>query len=134
MKDEAVSKISLRDSFNEDEANYDAARPGYPRELYEDVFTYAKERISGTRAIEVGIGTGQATKPFLDAGFQVTAIEIGDKLAALAAEKFRDYPGFRVLCADFMEALPGEEACADLIYAGTAFHWLPKPDGWQTAA
>ena len=85
-------KTSLRTAFNEDAQNYDIARPDYPEELFTDILSYLDERKAGKSAIEIGIGTGQATKPFLDAGFQVTAIELGDKLAAYAAEKFRAYP------------------------------------------
>ena len=75
-------KTSLRTAFNEDAQNYDIARPDYPEELFTDILSYLDERNAGKTALEIGIGTGQATKPFLDAGFQVTAIELGDNLAA----------------------------------------------------
>ena len=124
---------SLRTTFNEDVQNYDIARPDYPKELFIDILSYLDERKAGKSAIEIGIGTGQATKPFLDAGFQITAIELGDKLAAYAAEKFRAYPSLHILCADFMEAAPESAGSFDLLYAATAFHWLPKPDGYLRA-
>ena len=124
---------SLRTTFNEDVQNYDIARPDYPKELFTDTLSYLDERKAGKSAIEIGIGTGQATKPFLDAGFQVTAIELGDKLAAYSDEKFRAYPSLHILCADFMEAAPESAGSFDLLYAATAFHWLPKPDGYLRA-
>ena len=65
---------SRRTSFNEDVRNYDIARPDYPKELFSDILSYLDERKAGKTALEIGIGTGQATKPFLDAGFRVTAI------------------------------------------------------------
>ena len=49
-------------------------RPGYPKELYQDLFAY-KPVEAGSRAVEVGIGTGQATRPVLETGCQVTAVE-----------------------------------------------------------
>ena len=55
----------LRMKFDEDEINYDRWRPGYPDELFQ-------------AALEVGIGTGQATRPFLEAGCRVTAVELGE--------------------------------------------------------
>ena len=124
---------SRRTSFNEDVRNYDIARPDYPKELFSDILSYLDERKAGKTALETGIGTGQATKPFLDAGFRVTAIELGDRLAAYTAEKFRAWPGLRVFCADFMEAEPEAAGSFDLLYAATAFHWLPKPAGYLRA-
>lgn len=128
-----MMQTSLRTTFNEDVRNYDIARPDYPKELFSDILSYLDERKAGKTALEIGIGTGQATKPFLDAGFRVTAIELGDRLAAYTAEKFRAWPGFRVFCADFMEAEPEAAGSFDLLYAATAFHWLPKPAGYLRA-
>lgn len=126
-------KTSLRMTFNEDVQNYDIARPNYPEELFTDILYYLEQRNAGNTALEIGIGTGQATKPFLDAGFSVTAIELGDKLATYTAERFRAYPNLRILCADFMEANLEKAGAFDLLYAATAFHWLPKLDGYLRA-
>ena len=123
----------LRETFNEDERNYDAARPGYPDALFAEIFSYLRAPAQGLRALEVGIGTGQATKPFLDAGCAVTAVELGDRLAAFAAEKYRAYPNFTVLCGDFLRVPDASDGLFDLLYAATAFHWLPKPEGYLRA-
>lgn len=61
--------MDLRTTFNEDEYNYDKARPDYPKELFEDIFNYINLSESGN-ALEIGIGTGQATLPFLDKGYK----------------------------------------------------------------
>lgn len=126
-------RISLRTTFNEDVLNYDFARPSYPKDLYSDIFQYLDQRNVGNTALEIGIGTGQATKPFLDAGFHITAIELGDKLAAYTAEKFEAYTNFRVICADFMEDELKATESFDFLYAATSFHWLPKPCGYFKA-
>lgn len=58
--------MDLRLTFNTAVENYDRFRPTYTEELYEDVIRYAG--LDGEKdALEIGIGTGQATPPFLRA-------------------------------------------------------------------
>ena len=118
--------MELRETFNEDAVSYDRYRPDYPQELFRDIFSYSGIG-KGSSLVEIGVGTGQATRPFLEAGCKVCGVELGDKLSAFAAEKFRAYENFAVHCGDFME-FPFEEASADLVYAATAFHWLPQEE------
>lgn len=109
--------------FDEDAGNYDRARPGYPAELYAAIFAYSGAG-AGTRALEIGVGTGQATPPFLEKGCSVTAVELGARLSRRVKQKFRDRPGFQVLQGDFLDCeLPA--GSFDLAYCATAFHWLP---------
>lgn len=42
-------------TFNTRAELYDRMRPGYPKELYQDLFAY-KPVEAGSRAVEVGIG------------------------------------------------------------------------------
>ena len=116
--------MELRETFNEDAVNYDRFRPTYPPELFRDIFAYS-DIGRDSSLVEIGVGTGKATTPFLEAGCQVRGVELGDKLSAFAAEKFRDYGNFTVHCGDFME-FPLEDASVDLVYSATAFHWLPQ--------
>ena len=111
----------LCSTFNEDAANYDRWRPRYVPELFAAVLRYAG---APGKALEIGMGTGQATEPFLQAGWQVTGVERGERLAAFAREKFRCRPQLQVVQGDFLTCpLSGP---FDLIYAATAFHWLPE--------
>ncbi|MDR2515202.1 MAG: hypothetical protein LBD02_08370 [Christensenellaceae bacterium] len=66
----------MRLQFNEDPEGYEAARPGYPKTLFEDVIRFAALDASKA-ALEIGIETGRATLPFLQTGCRLTAIEIG---------------------------------------------------------
>jgi len=75
-------------SFNEDAANYDKWRPRYTKEMFEDIIRYS-DIGAGKQALEVGIGTGQATEPFLKTGCSVTAVELGKNLADFSKEKFK---------------------------------------------
>lgn len=123
--------MDLRTTFNEDVRNYDAARPDYVPALFNAIFAYRAIDAS-SRALEIGIGTGQATPLVLDTGCHVTAAELGDDLARFSAEKFASRANFRVICGDFMQlALP--ENAFDLIYSATAFHWLPQQQAYEKA-
>lgn len=120
--------MDLRLTFNEDERNYDRFRPTYPDELFADILRYASIN-KNSSALEIGIGTGQATEPILQTGCKVTAIELGDRLSSFVKEKFRKYHNFDVINADFM-TLPIEPNAHDLVYCATAFHWLPMETGY----
>ena len=121
--------MDKRMAFNEDELNYDRYRPLYPDELFSDIKLYGLFS-SKSHVLEIGIGTGQATLPFLQAGCKVTAVELGDKLSAFVQKKYASYPEFKVIHADFMLADLLDDSY-DLIYCATAFHWLPQPESYQ---
>ncbi|MFE3449822.1 class I SAM-dependent methyltransferase [Nonomuraea sp. NPDC059194] len=104
--------MELRRIFDEDALLYDRARPGYPAELFTRIPV-------GSRVLEIGCGTGQATRGLLARGCRVTAVELGPSLAALARERM---PSVEVVNADFETWLPAEPY--DVVFAATAFHWL----------
>ncbi|MGL5379896.1 class I SAM-dependent methyltransferase [Clostridium sp.] len=120
--------MDLRFKFNEDGKNYDKYRPTYPKELFLDIINYTEISID-CKALEIGIGTGQATLPFLELGCKVTALELGDNLTRYVEDKFSNYKNFDVINADFME-YPIETNNFDLVYCATAFHWLPLEEGY----
>lgn len=115
---------TLRSSFDSDPWAYEALRPLYPAELIRKVLDYARLP-AGERCLEIGYGTGQATLPFLEAGLQVEASELGPQLAAFCRQKLAGKPKFRLYEGDFME-LTLEKEAYQLIYAASSFHWLPR--------
>lgn len=123
--------MDKRLTFNEDPEAYEKWRPRYVGGLFEEIFAYAK-LAAGSIAIEVGIGTGQATEPFLKAGCRITAIELGEELARYSARKFARYPHLRIVRQAF-EDYAGPSGETDLLYSGTAFHWIPEPLGYDKA-
>lgn len=108
--------------FNEVVEQYDKMRPTYTKEVFSDIFKISNLARSKS-LLEIGCGTGQATKPFLDYGCKVTAIELGDKLAQYTENKFKDYKDFKVISCSF-ENYESELNTFDLIYSATAFHWI----------
>ena len=65
--------MDLRLTFNEVSMEYDRLRPQYPKELSADLIAYSWLD-SSKKAIEIGIGAGQATLPFLNTGCELTAV------------------------------------------------------------
>lgn len=108
---------------------YAKLRPGYVDALYQDVFAYCPLDAS-SRAVEVGIGGGQATEPILKTGCGVTAVEPGEHFCALCKEKFAAYPGIDVITGRFEDVAFPEYSC-DLVYSASAFHWVPEDIGYR---
>ena len=76
--------------------------------------------------LKYGPGTGQATLPFAERGYEITAVELGDELAKKAHETLASYPNVEIITSAFEDAeLPDQHY--DLIYSATAFHWI-KPE------
>jgi len=65
--------------FGEDPALYERFRPGYPRELMEAVVADTEDG----PVLEIGAGTGKATRALLALGKRVHAIEPDARMAAL---------------------------------------------------
>lgn len=116
---------------------YAGSRPPYPSSLYEVLETEGVIG-PGTRVLEIGAGSGLATKELVRAGSEVMAIEPGRELARVLE---RDVPGVSVLLAHLEDAeLP--ESSFDAVVAATSMHWvnlsvgLPmlhatlRPRGW----
>ncbi|MNZ73042.1 16S ribosomal RNA methyltransferase KsgA/Dim1 family protein [compost metagenome] len=121
--------VDKRFTFNEDTNNYEQWRPRYCHELFKDIIEYSQIE-QGKKAIEIGIGTGQATKPFLDTGCELTAIELGKDLANYSKMKFLEYENFTVRNTAFEEFECPDDSI-DLIYSATAFHWIPEETGYS---
>ena len=111
-------------SFDEAADLYDRARPGYPPELFGDLADIGRLRPEA-RVLEIGPGTGQATVPMAERGFNVTAIELGPNLAAVARRKLARFPLAAVVEGAFEDwPLPAEPF--DAVVCATAFHWLDQ--------
>jgi SAM-dependent methyltransferase len=113
-----MDRRRLRATFEEVPELYDRARPGYPAALFDDLVALAP----GPRLLEIGPGPGKATADLVARGYDVTAVELGEGLAALAR---RNVPQATIVTADFETWEP--DAPFDAVAAFTAFHWI-DPD------
>lgn len=113
------SPDDIRLSFNEAAEIYDEVRPSYPAELFDVLFEALPPQ---PEIVEVGPGTGQATKDLLARGATVHAIEIGPAMAAKLRAKLPT-DRLRVSVGDF-ERLQLPTASADAVFSATAYHWI----------
>src|ERR1035437_1848517 len=82
----APDRRELGRVFNEVPELYDRVRPTYPDELFADLVAITgMERRSSV--LEVGCGTGQATRLLAALGYSVIAVEPGAGMAALARQR-----------------------------------------------
>jgi SAM-dependent methyltransferase len=111
----------IRRSFNEAAEIYDRVRPSYPSDLFDALFQILP---SQPEIVEVGPGTGQATKDLLARGASVLAVEIGPSMAAKLRSNLPS-DRLRVRVGDFeaMEIAAGE---ADAVFSATAYHWISR--------
>ncbi|MDN4596179.1 class I SAM-dependent methyltransferase [Leifsonia virtsii] len=98
---------------------YDRARPPYPDALWRRLGDLGL-LVPGRRAVDLGAGSGQATRVLVEAGLDVVAVEPGP---ALAARLRRAVPAAGVIEAT-AEAAPLVAASFDLATAATAVHWF----------
>ena len=113
--------------FGEVAEQYDRARPSYPDALFDTVIAYGG-LAEGDDALEVGAGTGKATRGFLTRGLRVHALEPSPGMATV----LRSY-GVAVEETTF-EEWPLHAGAFRLVYAAQAWHWVKSDDRYGKAA
>ena len=120
MKDD----ISLRRTFDEVASLYNQVRPRYPDALFSTLIK-STGLTPKAKLLEIGPGTGQATKPLAILGYDITGIELGPALSEVATQELYPYPNARILTGAFENIeLPAETF--DLVFAATSFHWIHR--------
>lgn len=102
--------------------DYVKYRPQYPLE----VVTYLQEQfglLTSKAIADIGAGTGISTALFLQAGYEVWAVEPNEAMLAKATDLLSHFPGFHALQAT-AENTTLENECIDAIIAGQAYHWF----------
>ena len=119
-----MSSTNLKTTFNTAATLYEDVRPGYPEKLIQDIINLS-DLEDHSRILEVGGGTGKATQPFAERGYELVCLDIGADLIAVARERLRKYPNVSFVQQAFEAWKP--EGTFDLIISATAFHWVdPK--------
>ncbi|MCM3921495.1 methyltransferase domain-containing protein [Frankia sp. AiPs1] len=109
---------------------YAAARPSYPEHVFGDIERVLGRPLAGTDVIDVGAGTGIATRLLLARGARVVAVEPGPSMLARLLDRS---PGVPAVRGDG-EALPLRAGVADLVCYAQAWHWVDVPVAAAQAA
>lgn len=115
-------------SFGSVATAYERYRPGYPAELVDDVLTYAGRPVHA--ALEVGAGTGKATRVFAQRDIAVTATEPD---AAMLRELRKHVPSTVTIVRAAFEDLT-LRVSYDLVFAAAAMHWTDPVSRWGRVA
>ncbi|GAB3118862.1 class I SAM-dependent methyltransferase [Streptomyces calidiresistens] len=115
-------------SFGATAEAYERFRPGYPTELLDRVLAYADRPIR--TALEIGAGTGKATRLFARHGIAVTATDPDP--AMLTELRGHVPPDVRTERAAF-EDLRSDEKYG-LVYAAASLHWTTPEGRWSRVA
>jgi SAM-dependent methyltransferase len=102
---------------------YDKARPSYPPALIDALMAFSPRRV-----LDVGCGTGKASRLLAERGCDVLGVEPDPAMAAIARGR-----GITVEEATFETWEPGGRMY-DLIVSGQAWHWVDPELGVVMAA
>lgn len=112
--------MAERSKFDTVAANYAAGRPNYPAELYDTLANVLGRPLAGLDVVDLGAGTGIASRQLAERGARVTAVELsGPMIEQLAATS----PGVRPVRGS-ATAIPLRDHCADLVTSAQAWHWM----------
>lgn len=117
--------------FNEVAELYDRVRPGYPDELFADLVAITGMG-EGSSVLEVGCGSGQATRSLAALGCSVTAVEPGPDMAELARRRVAALRNVEVETSRF-EDWDDRGRRFDALVAASSWHWVDPAVGWQRA-
>lgn len=110
---------------------YDRVRPTYPDELFSDLVAIT-EVSAKSRVLEVGCGTGQATRSLAGFGFSVTAVEPGAGMISVARKRLGGFGNVEVEASSF-EDWDDRGRRFDLLVAAASWHWVDSTVGWSKA-
>lgn len=108
--------------------SYERFRLGYPDEVVDRTLGYAGRPVES--AVEVGAGTGKATRAFASRGIRVTALEPDQGMFTVLERETYGMPVSPVQAT--FEQYAGEPT--DLVYAAASWHWTDPATRWTRTA
>jgi len=114
--------------FGQAAGAYSAYRPEYPLELFEHILAAVP---AGNRhlALDLGAGTGKATRALLEHFAEVIAVEPDP----LMVEKLREFVPRAIVHAVKAEEFVQQPVSVDLVNIATALHWMDVPRVMENA-
>jgi SAM-dependent methyltransferase len=110
---------------------YERARPSYPPALVDEILLYAQLQ-PADRILEVGAGTGKATRLFAVRAQTIVALEPSAEMAAVARQVCDRHPGVTIIERDF-ERWEIEPGAFQLLVSAQAWHWTDPETRYATA-
>ncbi len=130
---ERLAAVSDRDralSFGAVAELYDSTRPGYPEALIDDVIAAGGR--PDPRILEVGAGTGKATRDLAARDAQVVAIEPDEAMAEVNRRNLPDHADVALVIGTFEDVgLPQDPF--DVVASAQAWHWVDPEIGFAKA-
>ncbi|WP_261566222.1 class I SAM-dependent methyltransferase [Frankia gtarii] len=114
----------MAESFGADPQRYDRARPRYPEVMVDRIVAASP----GLDVLDVGCGTGIASRQFHDAGCRVLGVDVDARMAEWARRS-----GVEAEVAAFETWDPAGRAF-DAVIAGQTWHWVDPVGGASRAA
>jgi SAM-dependent methyltransferase len=111
----------LRKTFDRAAPVYDGARPSYPVAFFDDI-VIAAEVTTGARLLEIGSGSGIATRALAERGFAVVGVELSAEMARRARLNLNAFPAVSIVTGSFEEFTSA--APFDGVVAFSSFHWI----------
>ena len=113
----------LSTSFDSIAEAYDRARPEYPQQIFDRILEYAQLPHFPADVLEIGAGTGKATRPLASLGHRLVCLEPGPNLARFARGQFASLTNVLFQEVSFEHWEPDERRF-DIVFSAQAFHWL----------
>ena len=118
--------------FDEVAERFDRYRPDYSEALVTDVLTMSGAG-HGSQVLEIGCGTGKATRAFAAHGLDMTCLDPGEEMLTIARRRADPSHSIRFV-ADKFEEFELPRAKYDLVFSAQAFHWVDPAVGFVKAA
>ncbi len=103
-------------SFDDLVTDYVAGRLGYANDVYNNLVAFGL--LPSHTIVDIGCGTGLASAPLIENGYNVTGVDPSEPMLAAARERYPEAKWVRGVA----EALPFNAGTFDVAMSGQAFH------------
>jgi SAM-dependent methyltransferase len=118
--------------FDQAASLYHRARPDYPSALRDDIVAIVGLRPDDA-ILDVGCGTGQATRLFAPIASRIVALDPGEQMIEIARDSSKQFAHIEYVVSTF-EAWPARPAAFRLVTAGQSWHWVAPEIRFAKAA
>lgn len=108
--------------FNDRADSYTKGRPTYPQAIVEHLESAGALKAGGS-IVDIGVGTGLSSEPFLRSGYEVIGVEPSAEMRLAGDRYLHGFANYRSV-AGTAEKTAVADGAADLVIAGQAFHWF----------